>query len=211
MESTDDPAVTKGAQTRAAILEAAIDRFGQDGYRSTSVARIARDAGVGGTVAYAYFPNKEALFLAAVDHDAAGVIEQGLSTVLDGPSGRAWRDSLIFALVEAVDHHPLAKRLLAGLEPEVTLRVLEIPALTELRKACVERLRADQAAGTVRPDIDPQVIGAGIVTMMLSLLMSVVQMGNEVAAAYLREVTAVFDAAVLLDPGEAGRTRAIAT
>jgi len=195
--ATTGGAATKGAQTRRAVLEAAIVRFGRDGYRGTSVADIARDAGVGGTVAYAYFPNKEALFLAAVDHDAAGVIEQGLSTVLQGPSGRAWRDSLIFSLVEAVDHHPLAKRLLAGLEPEVTLRVLEIPALNELRKACVERLRSDQAAGTVRTDIDPQEVGNGIVTMMLSLLMSVVQMGNEVAVAYVQEVTAVFDAAVL--------------
>ena len=62
---------TKGAQTRQAILEAAIARFGRDGYRATSVADIARDAGVGGTVAYAYFPDKEALFLAALDEDAA--------------------------------------------------------------------------------------------------------------------------------------------
>ena len=62
---------TKGEQTRQAILDAAIARFGRDGYRATSVADIARDAGVGGTVAYAYFPSKEALFLAAIDEDAA--------------------------------------------------------------------------------------------------------------------------------------------
>ena len=69
---------TKGEQTRQAILDAAIARFGRDGYRATSVADIARDAGVGGTVAYAYFPNKEALFLAAIDEDAAAVIHEGL-------------------------------------------------------------------------------------------------------------------------------------
>ena len=67
----DQGASSKGAQTRQHILAAAIARFGRDGFRSTSVADIARDAGVGGTVAYAYFPNKEALFLAAVDEDAA--------------------------------------------------------------------------------------------------------------------------------------------
>ena len=37
-------------------------------------------------MAYAYFPNKEALFLAAVDEDAAGVIHEGLATVLDDPT-----------------------------------------------------------------------------------------------------------------------------
>jgi len=33
---------------------------------------------------------------------------------------------LIFTLVDAVERHPLARRLLAGLEPDVTERVLEI-------------------------------------------------------------------------------------
>src|SRR6185437_7684468 len=100
---------TKGAQTRRAVLSAAIARFGRDGYRATSVADIARDAGVGGTVAYAYFPNKEALFFAAVDEDAAGVIQEGLATVVgapDGPDVARWHDTLIFTLVDAVTHHP---------------------------------------------------------------------------------------------------------
>jgi AcrR family transcriptional regulator len=151
-------------------------------------------------VAYTYFPSKEALFLAAVDEDAAGVITQGLSTVLEDPRVLNWRESLIFTLVDAVEQHPLAKRLLAGLEPEVTVRVLDIPALNELRKACTERLRSEQAAGTVRPDIDPQVLGNGIVAMMLSLLMSVVQLGSEAAVAYAQDVSAVFDAALNLAP-----------
>src|SRR6478672_5926127 len=157
--------MTKGAVTRAAILDAAIVRFGRDGYRGTSVADIARDAGVGGTVAYAYFPNKEALFLAAADEDAAAVIEEGQVIVsLDDRSD--WRGSLMTTLVAAVDRHPLARRLLAGLEPEVTGRVLEVPALSELRKAIAERLRSEQAAGTVRSDIDPVVIANGTVTIV---------------------------------------------
>src|SRR5438876_11862517 len=67
---------TKGERTRQALLEAAIARFGRDGYRRTSVAEIARDARLGGTASYAYFPNKEALFIAAVDEVAAAVIEE---------------------------------------------------------------------------------------------------------------------------------------
>ncbi len=193
-----DPPVheSKGAQTRRAILAAAIARFGRDGYRATSVADIARDAGVGGTVAYAYFENKEALFFAAVDEDAAGVIHEGLTTVLDVPDMGSWHGTLIFTLVDAVERHPLARRLLAGLEPEVTMRVLEMPALTELRKACTELLRTGQAAGTVRPDIDPAVVGPGIVALMLSILMSVTQLGSQAAVAYSHEVNAVFEAAL---------------
>lgn len=193
-------AQTKGAQTRRAILEAAIARFGRDGYRATSVADIARDAGVGGTVAYAYFPNKEALFLAAVDDDAAAVIHEGLSSVIADPDVDDWRRTLVFTLVDAVERHPLARRLLAGLEPEVTVRVLEIPALAELRKACAERLRTEQVTGTVRPDIDPVAIANGFVAIMLSLLMSLVQLGGQAAAGYAGDVAAVFEAAIERPP-----------
>jgi AcrR family transcriptional regulator len=189
-------AATKGEQTRLAILAAAIVRFGRDGYRATSVADIARDAGVGGTVAYAYFPNKEALFLAAIDEDAAGVIREGLTSVIGEPLILDWRETLVFTLLDAVETHPLARRLLSGLEPEVTSRVLELPALNDLRKACIDRLTAEQLAGTVRSDIDPVVIGNGIVAMVLSLLMSVVQVGRDTAATYAAEVTSVFAAAL---------------
>jgi AcrR family transcriptional regulator len=189
---------TKGAQTRRAILAAAIARFGRDGYRSTSVADIARDAGVGGTVAYAYFPNKESLFLAALDEDAAAVMEDGLASVIEDPANTGWRETLVFTLFAAVEHHPLARRVLAGLEPDVTDRVLELPALEEVRKACAERIRSEQLAGTVRPDIDATAMGNGIVSIVLSLLMSVVQVGPQTAARYGPDVAAVFAAA--LDP-----------
>ena len=191
---------TKGELTRRAVLDAAVARFGRDGYRATSVADIARDAGVGGTVAYAYFPSKEALFLAALDDDAAAVIREGLTSLMDDPIAADWRHSLLFTLVDAVERHPLARRVLAGLEPDVIDRVLEIPALAELRVACAERLRAEQRAGTVRADIDPVTIGNGVVTINLSLLMSMVQLGTDAAAAYVSDVAAVFEAALERTP-----------
>jgi AcrR family transcriptional regulator len=199
----DPSAATKGAHTRQSILAAAIVRFGRDGFRSTSVADIARDAGVGGTVAYAYFPNKEALFLAAVDEDAAAVIGEGLATAMEVPDIRHWHEMLIFTLVDSVERHPLARRLLAGLEPDVTGRVLEIPALNELRKECIERLRTGQAAGVVRPDIDAVLVGNGVVALLLSVLMSVTQLGSQTAMTYSRDVAAVFEAALIAPAGGA--------
>jgi len=189
---------TKGEQTRRAILDAAIARFGREGFRSTSVADIARDASIGGTVAYAYFPNKEALFLAALDEDAAAVMHEGLSGILTDPDAHKWRETLILTLVDAVEDHPLARRVLAGLEPDATDRVIEIPAMLELRKAVAERLRSDQMAGLVRADIDPVTIGNGAITIILSLLMSVLQFGRGGVAIYGPDILAVFGAA--LDP-----------
>src|SRR5437870_13406140 len=125
----------KGARTRRALLDAAVARFGRDGYRGTSIAEIARDARLSGTAAYAYFPNKEALFVAAVDEDAAAVIQEGLSSIVDHTELDRWRETLIFALLAAVARHPLARRVLAGLEPDLTVRLLSLPALEQLRAA----------------------------------------------------------------------------
>jgi AcrR family transcriptional regulator len=191
-------APTKGELTRHEILRAAIERFGRDGFRATSVTDIARDAGVAATAPYAYFDGKEALFLAAVDHDAAAVINDGLAGVFEQPGPTDWRNALLTTLVTAVQAHPLARRLLAGLEPEVTRRVLDIPALTDLRAACADRLRAEQASGTVRADLDPTAAANGVVAILLSLLMSVVQLGVDAVAPYADDVSGVFAAA--LDP-----------
>jgi AcrR family transcriptional regulator len=188
-------AETKGAHTRRAVLEAAISRFGRDGFRATSVADIARDAGVGGTVPYAYFPNKENLFLAAADEDAAGLIGRVVPAALDHPIPD-WPLRVVTEVLAALGEHPLAHRILAGLEPDVTVRVLDVPALAELRKGCAEQLLAGQAAGQVRPDIDPAVTANGVVTIMLSLLMSVVQIGVEAAALYGEDIAMVLRKAI---------------
>lgn len=198
---------TKGERTRRALLDAAIARFGRDGYRGTSVAEIARDARLSGTAAYAYFPSKEALFVAAVDEDAAAVIEEGLSSVA-GDAIDHWRETLIFTLLSAVGRRPLARRVLAGLEPEFTVRLLAIPALEQLRKACGERIRGQQLAGEVRGDIDAWQIANGLVTIVLSLLMSLLQTGADPATLLGRDVVAVVEAALRpATPTASPRTR----
>ena len=77
---------------------------------------------------------------------------------------------------------------------------MELPALNDLRKACAELIRSDKLAGRVRHDIDPTTVANGIVAIMLSLLMSVTQVGTSTAVTYANDVAAVFGAA--LDPIE---------
>lgn len=189
-------APTKGELTRNAILDAAIARFGRDGYRATSVAHIARDAGVGGTVAYAYFDNKESLFLAALDTDAAAVINEGVSHLLEGDQV-GWQATLIYTLVEAIERHPLAKRVLSGLEPGVTDRVIDIPAMTELRRTVAIRLQQQQATGLVRGDVDPELVADGAVGIIVSILMAVLQFGPATIESFGPGIIAVFDAALI--------------
>ena len=202
MVAAETPAelTEKGAQTRAEILRIAVDRFGRDGFRATSVTDIARDADVSGTLAYAYFDNKKALFLAALDADVADLISCGVSSVLETPGDDAWRSTLILTLLEALDHHPLAHRVLAGKEPDVADRVVDIPAMEELKVAVVARIRADQEAGLIRRDIDPTPIGSGIVNIFVSMLLAAVQFGTDETIQRGLDVLSVVAAAI--DPIE---------
>ena len=109
---------SKGERTRRAILQAAIVRFAREGYRATSLTRVANDAGLSPSAIYPYFANKEALFIAAVDEDAAGEIEDGLAGVRNVDLIGDWRH-VIVGFLNALDQHPLARRVLAGLEPEI--------------------------------------------------------------------------------------------
>jgi len=168
--------MTKGARTRQALLDSAIRRFAVNGYRGTSVSDVARDVGLTPAAVYAYFGGKEDLFAAAVDADAAGLIEGALSPVLGGSFDGEWA-GLIATLLDRLSLHPLARRLLSGLEPEHTVRMLGIPALAELRKGIAERLRAGQASGEVRPDIDPVRAASGLEAVVMAIIIAVMQTG----------------------------------
>lgn len=58
--------------TKRRIVEAAIDGFTSVGYGPTSIASIARAAGVGNQTVYAAFGNKASILAAAVDRAIAG-------------------------------------------------------------------------------------------------------------------------------------------
>jgi AcrR family transcriptional regulator len=162
--------VSKGERTRQRLLEAAIQRFATDGYRRTSVSDIARDAGLTPAATYAYFPNKDALFRAAVDEDAAALIEQAVPAP-EGSLRDRWL-SVPVRLREALPRHPLARRVLGAQEPEVIPQLLELPSLAELRKRLADDLADAQNNGDVRPDADPDQLAMGMESIVLALLMA---------------------------------------
>ncbi|MFI1396365.1 TetR family transcriptional regulator [Streptomyces sp. NPDC020681] len=55
--------------TRAAILEAARERFAADGYERATIRAIARDADIDPSMVMRYYGNKEGLFAAASEFD----------------------------------------------------------------------------------------------------------------------------------------------
>jgi AcrR family transcriptional regulator len=169
--------LSKGDRTRQALLAAGISRFAREGFRGTSVADVCRDAGLSTTASYPYFPNKEALFVAAVDEDVAGLINAAVSLVVIAADPEHWGRVMMRGLIERIEEHPLARRIVSGREPEFTMRLLDIPALAELRKTVSELIRAEQASGEVRRDIIPEQTANGMVIIVISLLMATMQTG----------------------------------
>lgn len=64
---SDTPATDKARQTRAAILDAALDLFRSHGYDGTTMRAVAQQAGVSAGNAYYYFSSKEHLVQAFYD------------------------------------------------------------------------------------------------------------------------------------------------
>ena len=59
----------KKKATRAAIMEAAINLFGERGYESTSVSSLAKAAGIGKGTIYSYFASKNEILLAFCEEE----------------------------------------------------------------------------------------------------------------------------------------------
>jgi AcrR family transcriptional regulator len=197
----DDPVAgegsseTKGARTRRRLLEIAIERFGNQGYKATSVSEIARAAGLTQAAVYAYFEGKEQLFDAAVDADAEAAILEASSGVATTPAGQLVPMVLVM-LVGGLGNHPLAARVLAGKEPDTLPRLVDLPALRQLRTLIAERVRAAQDLGEVRADIDPDQFADGAEAILVSLLMSITVIGQATETRRQLGVLTIFDAAL---------------
>jgi AcrR family transcriptional regulator len=186
---------TKGDRTRQALLKAAVVRFAREGFRGTSVADVCRDAGLSTTASYPYFANKEAIFVAAVDEDVAGLIDTAVSFVAMSEDAEHLARSMMRGLLGRLAEHPLAGRILRGLEPDFTMRLLHIPALEELRKSVTELIRVEQVEGVVRRDIDPAQTANGMVVIVISLLMAATQTGAAGIDQVVGDVESVLHAA----------------
>lgn len=200
-------ATARGARTRRLLIDAARERFARDGYRGTTIAVISRDAGLGSTTAFVHFDNKEALFLTAVDDDLASMFREfserlGLLLALDAElaSPEMLMQGLLGAVLDIIERHPLARRLLAGLEPDFTGRVLESTSFDDLRATVVPLLEEGQRNGWIRPDLRAVDLADGLTGFVLAMAMASVQIGPAVDRTFGPGITTVLRGLLSHDP-----------
>lgn len=140
------------AQTRAALIAAGRELFGQRGFADTSVDEVARRARVTTGALYHHFPTKAAVFEAVFEQVHLDVMEAS------GAAAAGARDEVEF-LARAFESfldailEPAAQRILITDAPAV----LGLARFTELDErfaftAIAERLRAAHDAGRLRVD-----------------------------------------------------------
>ncbi len=186
---------TKGERTRRAILDIATEQFAAAGFRGASVPAIAREVGVSPSAVYAYFDSKAQLFEEAVDTDVAGLLADALPDVLAGTFDRDFV-SVFQRLMGNLGRHPLAERILEGHEGSGVERLVVLPAEAQLQRGLAAALRSGQRDGSVRSDIDPNTMAAGLEAVVIALLIATLQTGGRVDSSHAQGVIAVLDAAL---------------
>lgn len=130
---------------RARIRDAAVERFGRDGF-GVSLRTIAQDAGVSAPLVLHHFGSKDRLRAACDAHVLATIAAHKQDVV--GPSGA---DHLLVELAQVESHAPLVGYVLRSVQHGGALGRAFV-------EACVadaeEYLRAGVAAGTIRPSRD---------------------------------------------------------
>jgi AcrR family transcriptional regulator len=107
------PPRAEARDTRAALLEAALDLFARHGYAGTSIRTIAQAVGASDSVLYKHFANKQALFDQVLYQAGAGLLVDQLAVVeprLAATDPPAFLRAVTEQLLRAWDQ-PRARRL----------------------------------------------------------------------------------------------------
>ncbi|MEQ1698803.1 MAG: TetR/AcrR family transcriptional regulator [Ilumatobacteraceae bacterium] len=185
-------ALTKGERTRERLLRAAIDRFGADGFRATSVSQLSRDAGLTPAAAYAYFDDKDALWRSAIAADL-----DALRTEIAGAALRDERPilALMLGVISGMQRHALARRVLVEGSLADLQFVLTHPIFADLTTLLAAGLTARQERGVLPAEANPAQLALGMESVIFSLVLASVRAGMESEPDRVEAVVALLYAA----------------
>lgn len=149
---------TKRDETRAIILEAAIERFAATGFEGATLNAIAAEAGLRVPLLLYHYMSKEILWRAAVDevyHRYESAIAAAMPP-LDTEHDREWFRAAMRAQVGALAKHPAYMRILfqEGTQPSDRLRWL-VETHQARVSGMITGLIAEAQGKGIFPDMDP--------------------------------------------------------
>lgn len=161
---------SRGAATRARIVEAAADLVQCQGAAGTSVDEVLAAAKVSKSQLYHYFVDKDALILAVVERQAERVLvgsEPLLAGLADVAGLRAWRDAVVAAngRTLAAGGCPLGS-LVGELAEQSRFRAALAAGFARWTDYFILGLERMQASGRLRPEADPKRLATGIMVAL---------------------------------------------
>ena len=154
-------------KTRDQIISAAAEGFARLGYDKTSMSDVAQEAGLSRRTIYLYFKGKEELFEALVVREWMFYAQTWLEYVESDPRGGTL-GGYIRATLHAINCRPFIATLMRR-DRRVLGSYLRKPdnvfSWLQSSPAGADLIRALQAAGAVRPELDP-VITAHIIELI---------------------------------------------
>jgi AcrR family transcriptional regulator len=157
----------KGKARREQLLATALRAFGLNGYRGTSLAAIAGEAGISEAGLLHYFPSKPALLLATLDHYEVAVGEAARRATASNSS----HADLLLRLAADHERDPRFIRLLLvvgteSTDPEHPGHEWVAQRYERTRRHAERQFAADQGANLLRPEVDVAELAALMVAVM---------------------------------------------
>lgn len=156
------PSSPRGRKTLDAILAAAIEVFGESTHgRHASISAVAKKIELSPAAIYQYFPDREAVLLAAIEDNVAALYDATLKEIVDIPNAIS-SNAFGEAMSRVMSQFPLARAAIVeehvdvATLPRVKLRLDECINLLELEIANA------RAAGVARSDIDDHELATAI-------------------------------------------------
>jgi TetR/AcrR family fatty acid metabolism transcriptional regulator len=165
--------VEQEPEKRRAILHAAVKVFAEKGYQGCRIADVARQAGVAYGLVYHYFRSKDEL-LENVFAEQWTVFIRAIRAIAEGPGTAPEQlGAIIGFAVDVVRTAPAAVRVLL-LEVARTPNALRAGSTRETFETALnlvaDVVRRGQAAGELRPEVDPALAAASLLgTLELTL------------------------------------------
>ena len=147
----DRPLRADAQRNRDKILTAAIEAFAQDG-EDVALEAIAARAGVGIGTFYRHFPNRDALVVAAYEHEVDELCAAAAALLEEQPADEALR-----AWLDRFADYIATKRAMGDALRSAVASDSPLYAVTRERILGALRLllEAGAASGTLRADVDP--------------------------------------------------------
>ena len=148
-----------GLERRAAIIEAAINSFAQNGFRGVTTRELAQSAGVSEPVLYDHFPSKRDLYNAIIEKlaaDSQASFSDWPGTLPAGSEDREFFSALASSIIDWHQRNPAYVRLLmfSALEGHEFGEIFFERHSEQFFHALADHIRQRIEAGALRP-VDP--------------------------------------------------------